>query len=113
MALSDAGKNIMLDALAASAAYVSLHTADPGTTGASEATGGSPAYARQALTWPAASAGAISAAEVTFDIPAGTYTHWGLWDAVSAGAFLGGEALSQSETYGAQGTLDLTDTVSI
>ena len=34
-------------------AWISLHTLDPGTTGTSEATGGSPAYARKQTSWTA------------------------------------------------------------
>ena len=107
--LSDAGKNVMLDALAGVAGFVSLHTADPGTTGASEVTGGSPAYARKAITWAAASAGNLDGSSVTFDVPAGTYTHLGYWSAVTAGTFYGGSALSTPETFAAQGQYVLDD----
>lgn len=110
MGLSNAGRNVGLDAIGAVGLYVSLHTADPGTSGASEVTGGSPAYARQGCTWNAASAGsmALSAAE-TFDVPAGTtVTHFGVWSASSTGTFYGGGALSASESFGAQGTFELS-----
>ena len=106
MALANPGKNVMLDALAGVALYASVHTADPGTSGASEATGGTPAYARKALTWGSASAGSLAATKVTFDVAAGTYTHFGLWSAATGGTFYGGATLSQSETFAAQGTLD-------
>lgn len=77
--------------------YVSLHTADPGTTGASEATGGSPAYARKPVTFTAGSSdGTVSGTAVVFDVPAGTYTHIGLFDSVTAGTFRGGQALGSS-----------------
>lgn len=110
MGLSNSGKNVMLDALGAVAVYASLHTADPGTTGASEATGGSPAYARKSITWNAAASGNLdNNANPTFDVPAGTYTHFGLWSASTAGTFYGGGALSASETFAAQGTYTLTD----
>lgn len=60
----------------------SIHTAFPGTTGASEVTGGAPAYARKAVTINAASGGqrALNAA-VTFDVPACTVKWVGLWNA--------------------------------
>lgn len=45
--LTAATKETAALAVTALGAYVSLHTADPGTTGTSEATGGSPAYARK------------------------------------------------------------------
>jgi hypothetical protein len=113
MPFSNTAKNLMLDRLDESqtggATHISLHTADPGTTGANEATGGSPAYARKAATWAGASSGSkpLSAA-VTFDVAAGTYTHYGLWDALTAGNFVGGGALSASETFAAQGQYNLT-----
>ena len=113
--LSTNGKNVALNGIGAVGLYVSLHTADPGTTGASEVTGGSPAYARKAVTWAAASGGSMSlTAGVTFDVPAATVTHFGVWSAVSAGTYYGGGALSASETFAAQGTYQLTNaTISI
>ena len=89
----------------ASSVYVSLHTADPGDTGASEVSGGS--YARAAVSradasWnaPATSgsgkaitnAGAIAFPTATADW--GTVTHVGFWDAASAGTFIAGGALT-------------------
>lgn len=111
MGLNNTAKNLMLDALGAVAVYVSLHTADPGTTGTSEVTGGSPAYARKPVTWNAASAANLdNNANPAFDIPAGTtLTHFGLWSAATAGTFYGGNALSASETFGGQGTYTFTD----
>lgn len=98
-----ATKNALANAYKALGTYVSLHTASPGSTGASEATGGSPAYARKQTTWGTASGSTVAGSEVTFDVPAGTYTHWGLWDAATAGNFIDGGALSASVTLSAQG----------
>lgn len=118
MAASTYAKNVMLDAVvrgqapASSATHLSLHTGDPGVTGASEITGGSPAYARRTITWNAASGGSIDDNVVgsAFDIPAGTtVTHWGTWDALSGGNFIIGGALSVPEPFGAQGTYTPTD----
>lgn len=111
MALNNTAKNLMLDALGAVVGYVSLHTASPGTTGANEVTGGSPAYARKAVTWNAASAGDLdNNANPVFDVPAGvTVTHYGLWSALTGGTFYGGDPLSAEESYGNQGTYTLTD----
>ena len=111
MALNDTSKNLMLDALGGVAGFASLHTGDPGTTGTSEVTGGSPAYARQAVTWNAAATANLDSSNApTFDIPAGTtVSHFGLWSASAGGTFYGGGALSASEAYAAQGTYDLTD----
>ena len=112
MSLTDAAKNAMLDQFSGQAAYASLHTADPGTTGVNEVSGGSPAYARQAMAWDAAATGALSqneASPIDFDVPASTITHVGFWTAVTGGTFLCGAALSSSETYNAQGIHTLTD----
>jgi hypothetical protein len=82
-------------------AYMSLHTADPGLTGASEVVGGS--YARKALTMSAASAGATAnTAIVEFaGMPAVTVTHVGVWSLVSGGNFLYGKNATANKTYGA------------
>ena len=90
--------------------YASLHTANPGDTGANEVSGGSPAYARKAINWNAATAGTIddSTAPV-FDVPAGTTVAFaGLWDAATAGNFLGYADVTD-EAFAAQGTYTLTD----
>ncbi|MBU0967319.1 MAG: hypothetical protein KKA54_13170 [Proteobacteria bacterium] len=75
----NAAKNTMLDAL--TVAYASLHNGDPGATGTNEVTGGSPAYARKAVTFNAAAAGARALnADVTFDVPACTVMYVGYLD---------------------------------
>lgn len=57
--------------------HIGVATADPGTStnaNAVEATGGTPAYARQAITWGTAASGQLSNTNaLTFDVPAGTY----------------------------------------
>ena len=64
------GKNLMLEALADVALYMALYTDAGGTT---EVSGGSPAYARKAITWGTASGGALATgAQIVFDVPAGT-----------------------------------------
>ena len=95
---------------APAAVYASLHTASPGDSGANEVSGGSPAYARVAITFGAAAAGAISASnQPAFDVPGSTtVTHVGFWDASTAGNFLGYADVTD-ETFGAQGTYTLTD----
>lgn len=113
---TDADLNTQADEDAARCAYASMHTASPGSTGTNEATGGSPAYARQGVTWSAggaegplgasaqpATVGVAWGAE-TFDLAAGSYTHGGYWSASSGGTFRGGGALSTTVTLGADGT---------
>jgi hypothetical protein len=111
MAFSTSGKNAMLDHLASIAVFASLHTADPADSGTNEVSGGSPAYARKAITWNAAASGSLdNNANPVFDVPAGmTVTHAGFWSAATAGTFYGANALSASEAFGAQGTYTLSD----
>lgn len=81
MPFNTTAKHVMLDALDESSTQIT-HVAvwtltDPGTgtnaTG-TEAAGGSPAYARQAVTWGAAASEVKqNTGTLTFDLPAGTY----------------------------------------
>ncbi len=106
MAFSTTALNTMLDALSVS--HVSAHTADPAGTGANEVTGGS--YARQAITFAAASAGnRDSSNQPVIDIPAGTtVTHLGFWSALTGGNFFG-DADITDEAFTNAGTLTVTD----
>ena len=98
--LSSAGEAAVLAPLTA-VAYVSLHTADPGSVGASEVNGG--AYARQG---PVAftNAGseptvASNSAILTFPQATaawGTVSYFGLWTAASGGTFQGSGQLITS-----------------
>jgi hypothetical protein len=91
MPFNTPAKNVMLDALDESATqitHIAIFTlADPGTgtdANAVEATGGSPAYARLAVTWgAAASALKTNTNGMTFDLPAGTYGYYGFFNAVT------------------------------
>lgn len=76
--LTTLGKNAMLNG--ATIYTVSLHTAYS-AIGASEVTGGSPAYARKNVTFAAASAGSRAMSSTPeFDIPAGTTVSFvGIW----------------------------------
>lgn len=104
--------NAMVDFVASRAKAVSVHTADPGSTGASEATGGS--YGRKSLAFAAASGTDASAAEVPVDVPAGSYTHYGLWSATTGGTFLGGGPLlngagnAETATFSSAGQIKVT-----
>jgi hypothetical protein len=81
------------------ALYLSLHTADPGNTGASPfviySNPGRPAIGFDA----AASQAGANTARIDFGITgADTITHIGLWTADSGGTFKGGGALASSKT---------------
>jgi hypothetical protein len=74
--------------------YLSLHSADPVTTGASEISGGS--YARQPIQFGSASGGVETSAVVNQNftgMPAEAGNLWiGIWSAVTAGTFKWGDA---------------------
>lgn len=119
--MADAERNNLADAQAARITHLSLHTATPGITGAAEATGGTPAYARKAVTFNASGAvgplgatlqpatvGVAWSSEVTFDVPAGSYTHWGAWNALSAGAYRIGNLLSATQSPSSQAQIKLS-----
>jgi hypothetical protein len=96
MPFNDLAKNAALDGLdetvGAGILYVGVNTltiapAADGTPGtgataaATEATGGSPAYIRQAVTWGAAASGQkTNTGALTFDVPAGTYGFLTFWN---------------------------------
>ena len=90
MSLTDNGRNAMLTGgLGNVIAYLSKHTAIPDTSGSNETSGGS--YARQAITWAAASGGtrANSGALTTPIAAATTIVATGFWSAVTTGTFYG------------------------
>jgi hypothetical protein len=93
--LSNTAKNLALEAIdeaiSAGLKFASLHTAYS-ASGANELAGGSPAYARVALTWNSASGGqkSLAAGTAAHNVPGGSTVAWvGYWDASSAGTFLG------------------------
>lgn len=97
---TETSKNIMLDALTVT--YASLHSADPGSTGVNELTGGDPAYARKPCTINAASGGSrVLADDVTFDVPASSVFYVGFWSAI-AGTFRGSDIVPE-EVFTGQG----------
>jgi hypothetical protein len=85
--------NAAVNAVTALIGFLSLHTTDPGTTGANEVAGGS--YARQAIAFGAASGGtAASSSGQTFtNMPSVAGNLWiGTWTLVSAGVYEWGGA---------------------
>ncbi len=86
MTISTHCKNFALDGIIID--QISLHTDFPGTTGANEVTGGSPAYARLNALFNVSSGGArLLAAPLVFDLPACTVKYLGVW---GEGSFLFG-----------------------
>lgn len=83
------------------AVHVSLHTADPGETGANEH-GATAGYARRPVTFtdppsPISNSAVVEFPQATADYSA-PITHFGVWDAATAGNFFGGGALTSSRT---------------
>lgn len=93
----------------AKASYMSLHTAVPGSGGANEVVGGSPAYARLPVSWTAKGGGSWTATlPKDFDVPTGvTVAYIGLWDSLTGGEFIDYSSVAAA-TYAAQGTFKAT-----
>ena len=95
MQMTVAFRESVAAAATALGASISLHTANPGITGASEVTGGG--YARKTTTWAVGgSDGSVSGSQVEFDVPAATISHYGVW---SGSTFLWSQALSAAATF--------------
>lgn len=106
MGFSTTACNLMLDALRAQTQYASLHSGDPGETGANELSGGSPAYARKAITFAAAANKQIvqNGTAPLFDIPPSSSVQYvGFWTAITGGTWLGSKQVT-TEAYTGQGT---------
>jgi hypothetical protein len=105
--LSGSGETTILNALL-TARFISLHTADPGNTGASEVTG--PAYVRQSYVYsltgnnPTVAANTAVIQFPTATVDWGTITHFGLWSASTAGTFLGSWPVTTPKPVGAEDT---------
>ena len=97
------GKNLMLEALADVATHMALYTDAAGTT---EVSGGTPAYARKAITWGTASGGVLATgANIVFDVPAGTTVRAiGICTASTGGTQHAVDEPSVVETWAGQGT---------
>lgn len=104
-----AEKNALATKYGTDSAYAALFTADPGTTGTvtGEVSGGSPAYARKAITWGAASGGVVTGT-VTFDVPSGTTVTYAGVCSGSTGANLLDRVSVTSQAFSSQGTYALT-----
>ncbi len=90
--------------------YVKLHTADPGSAGATAAAAGD--TTRKTVTWAAASGGSKAMSSMS-----GSWTNGGtsetlafvsLWDASTAGNFMLSGALTASQAWVSTNTFSLT-----
>ena len=104
-----AEKNSLATKYGADTTFAAIFTADPGTSGTvtGEVTGGSPAYARKAISWGAPSGGVVTAT-VTFDVPAGTTVTFAGVCSASTGATLLDKVAVTSQAFATQGTYALT-----
>jgi hypothetical protein len=105
MAFNESAINLMLDAIGVACDWAGLL----GSDGSTEVTGGSPAYARKAVTWAAASGSSMSANGTlpTFDVPADTVTKVILCTESTAGTTHIVIDVTD-EVFAAQGTYELT-----
>lgn len=118
MAAADQFKLDILSAIIAQGNLLSLHSGDPGKTGASELTNGAGGYARKTFAWGAVaivSGGAddgkakATGATTLMNVPGGTaVTHYGVRK--SDGTFLYGKPMSPGATLTADGVIDVTPT---
>jgi hypothetical protein len=113
MSISNYAENKLLDTLGnvsftVASAYIKLHLGDPGEEGTS-----SPAVesTRKEISWNAAASGSkSSAATLTWTNVAATetYSHWSMWDHLTAGNCLWTGALSSSASVTAGDTFEIT-----
>lgn len=106
MPLTDATLNLLGTELSTLCTHASLHTADPGTTGANPS-----AAARQPVTFNVDADGDLTLSTTenfTGGASSGPCTHVGLWNALTSGTFRGGFALTGDQTFNAAGEYDLT-----
>ena len=112
--LSVVERQRLLDSTGAEYGFAAAYTGNPGADGTSnEVTGGIPAYARQAITWAAATSAtpsvlALTATFPVFDVPpVTTIAFIGIWTLDSGGVY-GGCWDVTDEVFVGQGTYTLT-----
>ena len=109
MAMTAAQKTALAADYAGDALYGAVYTTAPGAAAGTEPTGGTPAYARKALTWAPGAAG-VTVASAPFDGPAGTtVVGTGLHSAVTAGTYIHGKT-ETSVNFPTQDTVTVTFT---
>ena len=77
MSLTEAFANLVCTGFTGHVSRISLHTADPGTTGANDS-----GITHATLTWTTPSSG-LSTTSATFTALTGDYTHVGLWESTT------------------------------
>lgn len=100
--------SVLTDALSgvsASLSSLSLHTADPGSTGSNEVSGGG--YARASLSWSVS--GSSMSWTDSIPVPATTVAYVGFWD--GSDTWRGSIVVDTPETWASAGTADVSVTV--
>lgn len=107
MPLTTDGKNVALDGFASNTVYCALFNGDP-SGGGVEITGGS--YARQQVTWNAASGANLdSNGSLTFSVPASsTVNYLALYSALTGGTLYGTQSVP-AETFTNAGQFIVND----
>ncbi len=103
---SATAENNALSGLVTAAGFFGANTADPGTTGASEATYFS--GARAAITWGSPSGGSIANATSALSLSISssqTVSYFSTWSLSASGVYQIGGALSSTITFVTNGTL--------
>lgn len=105
MALTDATLEAIGTYLSTLVTHLSLHSADPGTTGINETTA-----SRVAVTWAVDADGDLTSGSKDFTGGAsnGAVAYVGLWDASVGGTFRGSFALAGDNTFNAAGEYTVT-----
>lgn len=95
MGLNTAGLNAAAGGVAAVAAYVSLHTAAPNSSGSNESTA-----ARKAASWQGSGAtkDLVSALAFTGGAASGPCPYAGLWSAITGGTYYGDIQITSGDT---------------
>jgi hypothetical protein len=103
-------RNVGVDAIAALATKIALHTGDPGgaDSASNEVTGGS--YARGTASWNAAASGeATLNGNVVINVPSGnTITYISVWNTAGTSRYL--KKSVTSEAFGSDGTYTVLGT---
>ena len=110
MALSEAStREALAQKFGELGAWIGVYTSG----GTSEASGGSPAYARKQTVWTAGAVdGTVTGSQVEIDLPGGTYTHFGVFTAATGGTLVHKGTIT-SKTLDDQGKLLVTPSVTV
>jgi hypothetical protein len=104
-----ASRNAAIGAVAALGNWCSLHTGDPGATGANAVSGQTPAQ----TTWGSPAGGSVTGSVAEIGHPGGgaDVTHFGVWTSAAMTTFVAGGILDNPEGFTGPGAYRLTPTL--